>query len=549
MCNNINRSESAGYYFIILFLFLCNVAYPQNEKQRCATYEYDKYLKSLNPDYAKNRDGTNHKASSVLSHSFAKNSVATVVIPVVVHIIWNTPEQNLPDEQIVSQMDVINEDFSSGNANIVEVPSVWASLVGSSHLFFSLARRDENGNSTAGITRTHTAKTFFTVNDDMKFDSLGGTNAWDRNHFLNIWVCNLENGSSQSILGYGQYPGNPNAETDGIVVNTGAFGRVGNYLKPQYDLGRTATHEIGHWLNLYHTWGDDNGNCITNGGNDDYIADTPDQADATYGCPDYPHISCNNSPDGDMFMDYMDYTDDKCMMLFTADQRSRMDSALNIYRDTLHSAEVYALPLSPLATDVKISAIDSPSGLVCSKYIEPVLRIQNAGGNPVTQFTLDYHVDANSLLHYDWSGSLSHGSEIKILLPKILVSENLHTFIANVRDVNGSSDDYTLDNFKTRSFIYEPGKYSCPVYPETPEIIVQPNPAAESISINTTFKEASEATLNIYNVLGKKVYAANYFDSHGQQFSVVVKGLASGVYFVEVKTFNKQASKKFVVSH
>ena len=323
-------------------------------------------------------------AAFVAAHSSQRNSGATLIIPVVVHIVYNTPDQNLSDDRIISQIDALNEDYSITNANIVEVPSVWAGLVGSSHIYFSLARKDENGNATTGIIRRQTSETYFSTGDAMKDSSAGGSNAWDRNHYLNIWVCNLQNGGTQDILGYATYPSTTDPSTDGIVINYKAFGRIGANIKPQYNLGRTATHEIGHWLNLYHIWGDD-----TDCSGTDLIDDTPNQKDATYGCPDSPQSSCTNDADGgDMFQNYMDYTDDRCMMLFTTDQRSRMDNAIIDYRDSLYNAVSYALPPDTLATDLKISTLKADANTLGNVVCEKIYTSRN------------YHSKCRNQCHY-----------------------------------------------------------------------------------------------------------------------------------------------------
>ena len=149
----------------------------------------------------------------------------------------------------------------------------------------------------------------------MKFTSQGGADVWDSKKYLNIWVCNL----SGSTLGFAQFPGGPES-TDGVVVDYLYFGSIGTATAP-YDLGRTLTHEVGHWLNLRHIWGDSY--C----GND-FVDDTPTQQTSNSGCPSFPHISCNNGPNGDMFMNYMDYTHDDCLIMFTNGQKNRMIAAL-----------------------------------------------------------------------------------------------------------------------------------------------------------------------------------------------------------------------------
>ncbi len=239
-------------------------------------------------------------------------------IPVVVHVIYNTTSQNISDAQINSQIAVLNADFRKLNADFANAPAAFAALGADCELQFVLAQRDPNGNATNGITRTYSTNTSWSVNDQMKFNSNGGADAWPAASYLNIWVCKL----SGSILGYAQFPGG-NASTDGVVITTKAFGTIpGSGLSPVYNKGRTATHEIGHWLNLFHIWGDDGTSC--NG--TDLVNDTPNQGGANFGCPTFPHLSCSGDANGDMFMNYMDYSNDACMNMFTLGQKDRVDA-------------------------------------------------------------------------------------------------------------------------------------------------------------------------------------------------------------------------------
>ena len=135
---------------------------------------------------------------------------------------------------------------------------------------------------------------------------------------MNLWVCKLGGG----LLGYAQFPGGK-AATDGVVITFTGFGTIGTAKSP-YNLGRSATHEIGHWLNLRHIWGDDGSKCTGS----DLVDDTPNQAGQHFGCPKFPLVSCSNGPNGDMFVNYMDYTDDRCMFMFTNGQKSRMYATL-----------------------------------------------------------------------------------------------------------------------------------------------------------------------------------------------------------------------------
>ncbi|WP_310394551.1 GEVED domain-containing protein [Hymenobacter sp.] len=240
-------------------------------------------------------------------------TAVTVTIPVVVHVLYNTAAQNVSDAQIASQIAVLNEDFQKLNADASKTPAAFSGLVADVGVAFVLAKRDPNGNATTGITRKQVTQTSWGTDDRMKSTSTGGTNAWNTSQYLNIWVVNLSN----NTLGYAQFPGGP-AATDGVVILTSGFGRGGSAAAP-FNLGRTATHEVGHWLNLRHIWGD--ANC----GND-LVSDTPTQQTSNGGCPTFPKRTCGNTTNGDMFMNYMDYTNDACMFMFSTGQSSRMNA-------------------------------------------------------------------------------------------------------------------------------------------------------------------------------------------------------------------------------
>lgn len=249
------------------------------------------------------------------------NQNGLIIIPVVVHVLHRGEAigtgLNISLAQIQSQLDVLNEDFRRLNADAINTPSPFANVASDFSIEFRLACFDPNGNSTDGVVRKYTSVQQFTlganeVNTGIKVNPTGSV-AWDPNRYLNIWVCNLSN----ATLGYGTWPADfiTAPQYDGIVVRTNAFGRIGNVAAPNH-LGRTATHEVGHWLNLRHIWGD------TYCGND-FVNDTPTQGSFTTACPSNIRISCNNGPDGDMYMNYMDYVSDACYNLFTNGQRTR----------------------------------------------------------------------------------------------------------------------------------------------------------------------------------------------------------------------------------
>jgi hypothetical protein len=279
------------------------------------------------PGYLDRLNGIEKNIQDYLK-SHPEHSEAVITIPVVVHVVYRTSSQNISVAQIQSQIDVLNRDFRKLNTDVGKTPAPFVPHVADCMIQFCLAIKDPNGNTTTGITRTYTKKTSFSTNDFVKYTSKGGKDAWPRDKYLNMWVCNLSNG----ILGYAQFPGG-RAATDGVVINYRAFGTTGA-ATPPFDLGRTATHEIGHWLNLRHIWGDDGGACSGN----DFVDDTPNQGPQYYGCPAFPQITCSNGPDGAMFMNYMDYTDDRCMYMFTNGQSGRMNAILNGVRLPIQSS-------------------------------------------------------------------------------------------------------------------------------------------------------------------------------------------------------------------
>jgi len=249
-------------------------------------------------------------------------------IPVVVHVLYSREEDNITDEQIASQIDVLNEDYSGTNHDRDNVPEPFRDVIGTPGLTFVLADKDPSGGPSTGITRRQTTVAEFPIDDSMKADASGGTSPWDTTRYLNMWVCRL----GGSVLGYAQFPGGP-PETDGVVILTSGFGRQGSAVAP-FDLGRTATHEVGHYLNLSHIWGEAR---IPTCEDSDFVDDTPNQWGPNFNKPGFPSSSCGNTPNGDMFMNYMDYVDDDSMFMFTEEQVTRMHIALEVFRSGLGS--------------------------------------------------------------------------------------------------------------------------------------------------------------------------------------------------------------------
>ena len=237
-----------------------------------------------------------------------------VTVKTIVHVVYKTDDQNISQSQIESQIKALNKDFRATNPDRKQTPEPWKGLVTDTRIQFRLAK----------VTRTKTSKNGFSFDDGVKATATGGIPPQDPTTHLNMWVCALTGG----LLGYAQFPGGP-AATDGVVINYRAFGTSGTAQAP-FDKGRTATHEVGHYFNLRHIWGD-TPDCSGS----DMASDTPNCAGPNTGTPRWPVVTCNNGPNGDMFMNYMDYTDDAAMYMFTAQQVLRMRTALESLRSGL----------------------------------------------------------------------------------------------------------------------------------------------------------------------------------------------------------------------
>jgi hypothetical protein len=267
---------------------------------------------------------------------------AVITIPVVVHVVHDgdalNTGSNISVAQINSQITALNRDYRLLNTDSLAIAHpFWANTADCS-IEFCLAKRDEQGNATTGITRTQAGQTSFSYAeaDKIKQNSTGGKDGWDPFNYLNVWVYVSDPG--EGLLGFATGPATLSfdPDMDGVAIDYKYFGTMGSATFP-FNLGRTTTHEVGHWLNLEHIWG--NNFC----GNDG-VSDTPEAEEENYFCPSFPHNANNacgtggTGINGEMFMNYMDYTDDDCMVMFTNGQSARMNAVLNGSRQALLSS-------------------------------------------------------------------------------------------------------------------------------------------------------------------------------------------------------------------
>lgn len=342
-----------------LLLALCGLALISEQTNAQRSCGHDLIQQKLNTLYPQAAHFFNHRAEHISAQEEAyktlkQKTTATVNIPVVFHIVLNQAQINALggvagiQQRIITQMDVINKDFAKLNTDINLIPSVFQPLAAASDIRFGLAHRKPNGSGTDGfeiatITASSTSVDNGTVGStvggsDAKYTSTGGLASWDYTKYLNIWVINPSGGSS-GLLGLTLPPSYINfgypADEVGVVLNYGAFGKKtspSQFFINGIDKGRTLTHEIGHFFELDHIWGPDSG-CPP-AAQDDGISDTPPQSNSNFGCPSFPKVSCSNGPNGDMFMNFMDYVNDACMQMFTQGQVGRMNSMVAVGGDS-----------------------------------------------------------------------------------------------------------------------------------------------------------------------------------------------------------------------
>jgi len=308
--------------------------------------------------------GYNRNAKPTPPANLQRVAARIYTIPIVFHVIHNGEPvgtgSNIADARIIEQLNRLNEDYAKLNADQTGVPQAFQAAHADVQIRFALAQRDINGNCITGIDRIDRSSKNWTAPPYTRTyieSTIKPGSSWNPDNYMNFWVL-VPGGTTQDdgLLGYAQFPDNTaglgglntlggNRNTDGVVCRASAVGNGGAAAAP-YNLGRTATHEVGHWLGLRHIWGD--AACGT-----DYVTDTPTQNAENYGCPSFPHVTCSNGTNGDMFMNYMDYTDDACMFMFSSGQKDRMQAVMAA--GTPRRSSLATSPALPAAVSVTAS--------------------------------------------------------------------------------------------------------------------------------------------------------------------------------------------------
>ncbi|WP_353720515.1 M43 family zinc metalloprotease [Dyadobacter sp. 676] len=366
-----------------------------------------------------------------------------VTIPVVFHVVLNR-QSMVTDAQIMAQLDTINKDYAGTNAGAEKIPAHFRSLFGQTGIQFCLAQRTPDDAPSTGIVRYNTTRNSFDyTTNQVKHAESGGADAWDTDKYLNIWICDL----SGSTLGYATFPDDGVKDEQGVAVDYASLpgGSVAGFNQ-----GKTLTHELGHYFNLYHIWGDDNGACTGT----DEVDDTPNQSNSTTTCQSgIVTDRCTTVAPGIMYQNYMDYTPDACLLMFTKMQVARMEAAFNTYRALLANSNG-CVPVDVKKEDASLKAIRRPAQRICSNSVTPQVTLANRGSETLTSVTIHAVIDNGTVQDYKWTGSLATYEEATVTLPVLTTDEGNHVLSIYTSHPNGAADEDTSNDALSLDFIY-----------------------------------------------------------------------------------------------
>lgn len=481
-----------------------------------------------------------------LNSSAGKIQQTNYVVPVIVHIIHGGQAvgtyPNISQAQVSSQITVLNQDFAGTGLNSGNLASTGFSVVGAANcnITFCLAQKDPDGNilPEPGIERISYVSQGWSspgsFNDMYAFMSyMDGTikasSIWDPARYLNVWVsdCNPNVG----LLGYATFPAGSTlpginfaagtSSDDGLFVWAKSFGNIGT-LQPGFDLGRTATHELGHYFGLIHISGD--AQC----GND-YCNDTPPQQAQSQGCPTYPSVSCSNGPNGDMFMNFMDYSDHACMYMFSPDQNTRIQTAManSPFRNqlTASSATLCDIPTTAPVANFSVQAttcIDSAT-------------------------TLKSQISGNPFPTYSWavipSAGVTFSPSNTVPSPKIIFSTpGNYTVTMTCSNSVGSSTTSKLVGVD----VCDVGIHSVSAFKNS--IALFPNPSPGLVHITTNQGANQNIEITVYNAIGERLLFSRQAIDKSESLSIDLSKYPSGLYIVSLYNGKERAFERVILS-
>ncbi|MFZ4057904.1 MAG: M43 family zinc metalloprotease [Ferruginibacter sp.] len=461
---------------------------------------------------------------------------AVVVIPVVFHVVGTAANQAfVSDASIQRQVDVLNRDYAGANPDSVNIPAAFKPLFGHSNIRFALAKRTPTNTATNGVERRVSAQTFTsgTVNN-LKQTALGGLDQWNGDNYLNIWVANFTDG----LLGIATFPNTGAANLQGVAIHFGSIDQpCGSPFAGSFDGGRTLAHEVGHYLYLFHIWGDDNGACTGSDFRTPYgvlpascTDDTPNQAGASSGCLSGVQTdACSNTAPGFMYQSYMDYTDDACYAMFSKGQACRAEACIDLYRASLKTSPALT-PVTAINNDARVSEILNPASRgyacgttssFCSNTFTPTVLVVNDGDAPLTSLTFQIRIDGVNVASQPWTGSIAPSEFAYIPLSAVTSTPGSHILVIKTLNPNGSADGRPTTDSTIASFSMLPAAVTLPTTAQSFETTPFPpagwrviNPDGGITWVRSTAAAnpgVASARINLYNY--NSIGAADYLVS------------------------------------
>ncbi|MEZ4684942.1 MAG: M43 family zinc metalloprotease [Bacteroidia bacterium] len=520
-------------FLFLALLFAFSFSFAQDVRN-CGAMEHLEMLQQQNPEVTQQMNRIEQFTERYVANYQNDVSRAVVTIPVVVHVIYyrRSSVQNISDAQIQSQIDILTEDFRRTNTDASQTRAEFAGVAVDTEIEFCLATVDPNGNSTNGITRTSSRTRTWGLNDQMKFSSNGGHDAWPASDYLNIWVCDISSG----YLGYAQFPGGP-AATDGVVIDYAYFGNIGTATAP-FHLGRTGTHEVGHWLNLRHIWGD--GGCSV----DDFVGDTPLSDAPNYGCA-LSHASCGST---DMVENYMDYSDDACMNVYTFGQKLRMQALFGTggARASLLNSNGCGNPgTGPTCSDGIQNGDET--GVDCGGSICPPCNTGSC--DTPTGISVSVNGNRKKKVALSWSAvsaASSYDARLREVGSSSWTTQNTTGTSVNFNGLNGNTDyEYEVrSNCSSGSSAWS-GTATVSTRQSAARVdqdwMAFPNPADDALSVQFLSLPSGEYTVSMMDIYGRSVsMVENVSPDNTPMLELSVSSLKPG--FISSKSAMKKAT-------
>jgi len=497
---------------LTVFVFAYVLMYAQIPSSKCGSMEYLQKQKELDPNLETKMIIQEQNLQQWINENYQANSKEIITIPVVVHIVYNTEEQNIPDLNVFEQIELSNRDYAGLNTHSMEAFS--SSLKDNTGIQFCLAQKAPDGSPTSGIERRYTTVTSFTFDNAVKHYSTGG---WDPQKYFNIWVCNLAD-----YTGYGQFPGAGINDTYGLVVKYWAFGSTGTI--PTRNNGGCSTHEIGHCLNLWHIWGDDNGACTGS----DYCSDTPDQANSTTGInTGVVTDACSSSSPGIMYMNFMDYSDDSVFANFTPNQTARIQALF---------ASPSGLLLSLATSDgcSSASTCTVPIGLNATS----ITKSSAVLGWTAMYGAVSYNIRYKKVGTSTWTSTTSSTNSKSI---NGLARNTSYEFQVQTVCASGTSDYSSSETFVTLKKSEDNTTGIAESNNTFSEFNLFPNPAKEQVNINYFTNNAQNAEVKLIDITGRVIKSENFATNQGENnYTLDLNMVNKGLYFVEFSIIGQE---------